>query len=47
MIDGVKYKNTRSKAHSTYYSTLNNLIGTVMNFNSAFEFSKYLMDSRV
>ncbi|XP_039950145.1 serine/threonine-protein kinase haspin homolog [Bactrocera tryoni] len=47
MIDGVKYKNIRSKAHSTYYSKLNNLIGIVMNFDSAIEFSKYLMDLQV
>uniref|UniRef100_A0A034WWX7 non-specific serine/threonine protein kinase n=1 Tax=Bactrocera dorsalis TaxID=27457 RepID=A0A034WWX7_BACDO len=47
MIDGVKYKSIRSKAHSTYFSKLNNLIGIVMNFNSAIEFSKYLMDSQV
>ncbi|XP_018784167.1 PREDICTED: putative serine/threonine-protein kinase haspin homolog [Bactrocera latifrons] len=46
LIDGVKYKNIRSKAHSTYYSKLNNLIGIVMDFNSAIEFSKYLMDSQ-
>ncbi|XP_011190682.2 serine/threonine-protein kinase haspin homolog [Zeugodacus cucurbitae] len=47
MTDGVKYKNTRSKIHSTYLSKLNNLIVTVMNFNSAIEFSKFLMESQV
>ncbi|XP_054744061.1 serine/threonine-protein kinase haspin homolog [Anastrepha obliqua] len=44
LIDGVQYKNKRTKTHTTYYAKLKNLMGIVLDFNSAIECAKYLMN---
>ncbi|XP_017481927.1 PREDICTED: putative serine/threonine-protein kinase haspin homolog [Rhagoletis zephyria] len=45
MVDGVQYKNKRTKIHTTYYSKLENLFEIVLNFKGAIECAKYLMNS--
>ncbi|XP_004524206.1 putative serine/threonine-protein kinase haspin homolog isoform X1 [Ceratitis capitata] len=44
MIEGVKYKNTRTKIHTTYYSKLKNLFEIILNLKSAIECARYLLD---
>ncbi|XP_067625598.1 serine/threonine-protein kinase haspin homolog [Eurosta solidaginis] len=43
MIEGVQYKNRRTKAHTIYNTKLQHLSEIVLNYNSAVEFTKYLM----